>query len=127
MWRRNTLYSGFCLATIVAQTLTVTSESIDKDESLSLLYETNTKLCDKIEVFDAIAANGSAEGTRTDTKATTIGQLRLQLEIEDQRLRSQGATTGQLRRQLETEDQRRRSQGGKKIQVDHTQSPNVST
>ena len=98
MWRRDTLYSGFCLATIVAQTLTVTSESIDKDESLSLLYEINTKLCDKIEVFDAIAVNGSAEGTRTDTKATTIGQLRRQLETEDQRLWSQGGTKVQIDR-----------------------------
>ena len=95
---RHTFYCGCCLATTVAQTLTVTSEFADKEESLSLLYETNAKLCDQIEVFDIIAVNESAEGTRTDTKATTIGQLRRQLEAEDQRLRSQGESKVQIDR-----------------------------
>ena len=72
-----------CLAAIVAQ-LNVTSDANHEKEKTDLLHETNTRLCDQVEIFDAIAAIGTADAAGDDRKATPIGQLRRQLENENE-------------------------------------------
>ena len=78
-----------CLAAIVAQ-LIVTSDANHEKDKVALLHETNSKLCDQVEIFDAIAANDTAYAAGNDRKATAIGQLRRQLE-EDNKTRQQRA------------------------------------
>lgn len=63
----------------------MTSEG-DEMEKMSILCKTNTKLCDQVEIFDAISATGTA---RNDQKATTISQLRGQLEERNKMLQSE--------------------------------------
>ena len=69
------------------------SEINYEKETLSRLYETNAKLCDQIEIFDAIAANQSSDATGSDRKATAIGQLRRQLEEEHEKIRNKHASS----------------------------------
>lgn len=57
-------------------------------ETTSLLYDTNARLCDQVEIFDAIAATDGTDATRDGRKPTAIGQLRLQLEEENRMLQS---------------------------------------
>lgn len=64
----------------------MTSETDKEDETISLLYETNTRLCDQVEIFDAIAVIDTADAAADDGKATAMRQLRRQLEDENQRL-----------------------------------------
>lgn len=74
-----------CLAAIEAY-LTLTSETDKEKEQMALLYETNTKLCEQVEIFDAIAANQNVDAAGIERKATTIGQLRHQLEEEHKKI-----------------------------------------
>ena len=66
--------------------LTMTSETSLENEEVSLLCEMNTRLCDQVEIFHAVAANNAAAATGHDRKASEIGQLRRQLEEEDEKL-----------------------------------------
>ena len=68
--------------------LTMTSEISVENEEVSLLCEMNTRLCDQVEIFHAMAAYNAAAATEHDKKASEIGQLRRQLEREDQKLHS---------------------------------------
>ncbi|KAL9136562.1 MAG: hypothetical protein Q9175_002238 [Cornicularia normoerica] len=65
------------------------SETDNEKEQMALLYETNTKLCEQVEIFDAIAANQNVDAAGIERKATTIGQLRHQLEEEHKKIHSE--------------------------------------
>ena len=56
------------------------SDISDERMSLSLLCETNSRLCDKVEIIDAIAANGISDAAGDGRKYTMIGHMRHQLE-----------------------------------------------
>ena len=71
-----------CLAAIAAQR-TVASNTNNEKEKMALLYETNARLCDQVEIFDANAANDTV-----DAAGTAIGRLRRQLEEENEMLQS---------------------------------------
>lgn len=60
--------------------LTKTSDS--NHENMSLIYDINNQMCEKVEIFDALAPirNADARGN---------GQLRRHLELEYQKLQSQ--------------------------------------
>ena len=60
----------------------------DEKKKLSLLSERNTRLCDQVEIFDAVAAIGPADAAGNGRKTTTMGQLRSQLEEENDLLLS---------------------------------------
>lgn len=62
--------------------LTMISGTNGEEERLSLLYETNARLCDQVETFDAISANKTADAADNDRKSSTIGQLRHESEEE---------------------------------------------
>lgn len=66
----------------------MTSDTSNMKETTSLLYDTNAKLCDQVEIFDAIAAMDGTDATRDSQRPTAIGQLRLQLEEENKMLQS---------------------------------------
>lgn len=66
----------------------MTSDTSNMKETTSLLYDTNAKLCDQVEIFDAIAAMDGTDATRDGQRPTAIGQLRLQLEEENKMLQS---------------------------------------
>ena len=68
--------------------LTMISETNGQKEKLSLLYETNARLCDQVEIFDAISANKTADAAGSDRKSSTIDQLRHYLEGENEMLQS---------------------------------------
>ena len=74
--------------------LTMTSETSVENEEVSLLCEMNTRLCDQVEIFHAIAAYNAAAASGHDRKASEIGQLRRQLEGEDQKLHSYPSDKG---------------------------------
>ena len=66
----------------------MTSDTSNMKEITSLLYDTNARLCDQVEIFDAIAAKDDTDATRDGRKPTAIGQLRLHLEEENRMLQS---------------------------------------
>ena len=68
--------------------LTMTSETNVENEEVSLLCEMNTRLCDQVEIFHAIAANNAPAAAGHDRNTSEISQLRRQLEEEDQKLHS---------------------------------------
>ena len=76
-----------CLAAIVAQ-LIVTSISNHEKEEIALLHKTNARLCDQVEIFEAMAANDAADAAWDDCKATAITRLRRKLEEENMILQS---------------------------------------
>ncbi len=76
--------------------LTVISETNDEKENLSLLHETNNRLCDQVEIFDAIAANEAADTVGNDRKATAIGQVRRQIEEENEMLQQRCENASQV-------------------------------
>ena len=55
---------------------------------MSLLHKTNARLCDQVEVFDAVAADNATDAAGYDRKASKISQLRRELEEENQKLQS---------------------------------------
>ncbi|CAF9938384.1 hypothetical protein IMSHALPRED_000777 [Imshaugia aleurites] len=88
------LYS--CRSSSSRNPLTMISETDDDEKKkLSLLSERNTKLCDQVEIFDAVAANGPADAAGNDRKITTMSQLRSQLEEENDLLLSGGGERSQ--------------------------------
>ncbi|KAL9064696.1 MAG: hypothetical protein Q9161_008704 [Pseudevernia consocians] len=76
-----------CLAAMMVH-LTMISETNGQKEKISLLYETNARLCDQVEIFDAISANKTADTAGSDRKSSTIDQLRHYLEEENEMLKS---------------------------------------
>ena len=76
-----------CLAAIVAQ-LTVASDTNHEQEKVARLLETNTKLCDQVEIFEAVTANDTVDAAGNDRKSTAIGRLRRQLEEENKMFQS---------------------------------------
>ena len=76
-----------CLAAMVVH-LTMISDTNGDKEKFSLLYETNAKLCDQVEIFDAISANKTGDAAGSDRKSSTIDQLRHYLEEENEILQS---------------------------------------
>ncbi len=80
------MFPIYTLLSVIIAHLTVTSESDDEKEILSLLHETNNRLCDQVEIFDAIAANEAADTVGNDRKATVIGQMRRRLEEENEKV-----------------------------------------
>ena len=83
-----------CLAAIGAQ-LIVTSNTNHERDKIELLYKANNRLCDQVEIFDAIAANDTADAAANDRKATAIGRLRCQLEKENEMLQSSAGSKAQ--------------------------------
>ena len=67
----------------------LTKSSDTNNERMSLISDINNSMCGKVEIFDAIAAIGDADAAGNDRKATAIGQVRRQLELENQKLHSQ--------------------------------------
>ncbi len=74
------------------------SDISDENLRLSLLCETNSRLCDQVEIFDAIAAITDAAGD--GRKDTMIGRMRHQLEEIHERLQSGGKNTSQALSQV---------------------------
>ena len=56
---------------------------------MSLISNINAIMCGKVEIFDAIAAIGDVDARGNDRKSTAIGQLRRQLELENQKFHAQ--------------------------------------
>ena len=66
----------------------MTSDTNNVKETMSLLCDTNARLCGQVEIFDAIAADFDTDATGNGRKSTAIGQLRRQLEEENEMLQS---------------------------------------
>ena len=114
--------------------LTVTSETSVENEQVSLLCEMNTRLCDQVEIFHAVAAYNAAAVTGHDRKASEIGQLRRQLEEEDQKLHSypsnkvfapiqDGESEEALGSATQRRDTNRRDDPAKAVTGKHTRRP----
>ncbi len=110
------------------------SDISDENFRLSLLCETNARLCDKVEIFDAIATITDAAGDgRNDTM---IGRLRRQLEETHERLQSGGKNTSQALGQVlnargltkdAAPDEDQRQTDARMQAVDNSVSPPIPT
>ena len=64
--------------------LIMNSDTDHETDALALICETNTRLCDQVEIFDAIATINTTNAAGSNPKPTAIGRFRRQLEEENE-------------------------------------------